>query len=153
MGHVNLWVAEAAASTMTYGWLGSGKRGSLGRRRVRQVLLSVTDLKSIWEWKKWHRCRHQEITQFSTDSTIQQLVSQTGTCWGLPGGRGCCYKSHWEASCVIRQEAVTALSNYLPEKEWKCQRSQGTSSFAPGPCLLQTLVTPRANTTPIPRSK
>lgn len=36
---------------------------------------SLMQLESIWEWKNWHTCRHQEITQFSTNYTIQQLVS------------------------------------------------------------------------------
>lgn len=31
-------------------------------------------LQPTWGWRNWHACRHQEITRFSTNYTIRQLV-------------------------------------------------------------------------------
>lgn len=72
---VNLLTREAATSAV-YLWL--ARKWNVrepGEGGLCVTGSSMRDLESIWEWKKWHRCRHQEITQFSTNYTIQQLVS------------------------------------------------------------------------------
>lgn len=80
---VNLWAWESVTSVIAGRWL-AGEWGVKAPGRVPHVTNYLMQLESIWE--KWHTCRHQEITQFSTNYTIQQLFPKPELAGGCQAG-------------------------------------------------------------------